>query len=166
MRLQKTPVHTLYLLLGSNLGNSVATMALAKKRIAEKLGPVRRMSSLYQTAAWGKTDQPDFINQVIIIDTQLPASRCMQIILDIEKDMGRVRSEKNAARVIDIDILYYDKSVISMPGLEIPHPRISLRRFVLVPLNELSPRFTDPVTGQSVHEMLLNCPDKLDVKKI
>ena len=163
---KKTHVHTVYLLLGSNLGDPSGHLATARQLIQKQIGPITRSSSLYQTAAWGKTDQPDFINQVIIAETTLSAVACMQICLDIERSMGRVRTEKNAARVIDIDVLYFDKAIINLPELEIPHPRIGQRRFVLVPLNELSPRFMAPDSGKTIHDMLLACDDRLDVKKI
>ncbi len=129
------------------------------------MGRVIRSSGLYKTAAWGKTDQPDFLNQVIIAETNLSPSLAMQVILDIEEKMGRVRTEKNAPRIIDIDILYYNKSVIAEINLVIPHPALQSRKFVLVPLNELSPNFIHPVLKKTNHQLLLKCRDKLQVKK-
>lgn len=155
-----------YLLLGSNLGNSERQLEEAIRNIGKKIGKVTRMSHVYRTAAWGKTDQPDFLNQVIVTETKMDADETMQAILQIEKTMGRIRSEKNAPRIIDIDILYFNKEIISRENLVVPHPAIHLRRFVLVPLNEVSPNFVHPLLKKNNHRLLLSCPDKLTVKKI
>ncbi len=154
-----------YLLLGSNMGNSQKQLNNAIVNIEKKIGKVLRRSGLYKTAAWGKTDQPDFLNQVVIVETCLNAAQTMQTILSIEAAMGRIRTEKNAPRIIDIDILFFNKEIIREKNLVVPHPAIQLRRFVLVPLNELSPNFIHPVLKKTNHQLLLNCADKLDVKK-
>ncbi len=120
---------------------------------------------MYATAAWGNTHQPDFLNQVIVVETALTAQTCMKIILQIEKDMGRKRTVKNAPRIIDIDILFFDKQIIKEKNLIVPHPEIQNRRFVLIPLNELVPNFIHPVLQQNIHQLLTNCSDKLNVKK-
>ena len=159
-------MNKIYLLLGSNMGNSRQQLSRAIANIEKKIGLVKRRSGIYQTAAWGNTDQPDFLNQVIIIDTNLAAQLVMQSILLIETKMGRVRTEKNAPRIIDIDILFFNKEIINEKELVIPHPAIQLRRFVLVPLNELSPNFIHPLLKKTNHQLLGKCPDKLDVKKI
>ncbi len=159
-------MNKIYLLLGSNMGNSKKQLSSAISHIEKKIGPVKRRSGIYQTAAWGKTDQPDFLNQVIIADSTLTAGNIMQTILSIEKKMGRIRAEKNAPRIIDIDILFYNKNIISEKDLVVPHPAIQLRRFVLIPLNELSPNLQHPVLKKTIHQLLVSCPDKLDVKKI
>lgn len=156
----------IYLLLGSNIGDGKKHLSKAISLIQKKIGNIKRVSSEYLTAAWGKKDQPDFINQVIIADTYLTAGEVMQTILEIESTLGRIRTEKNAPRIIDIDILYYGKQIINQKDLIVPHPAIQLRRFVLVPLNELSPNFIHPVLKKSNHQLLLKCPDKLTVKKI
>jgi 2-amino-4-hydroxy-6-hydroxymethyldihydropteridine diphosphokinase len=158
-------MNKLYLLLGSNMGNSYEQLAEAKKHI-KHLGIVTRQSKVYQTAAWGKRNQPDFLNQVIVLQTKRDAATCMSYILEIEHKMGRIRTRKNAPRKIDIDILYFNKETLNLPHLTVPHPAIQDRRFVLIPLNELAPRFIHPLLGKSNHELLLECPDQLDVKKI
>ncbi len=147
------------------MGNSQKQLSKAILNIEKKIGPIKRRSGIYQTAAWGKTDQPDFLNQVIIVETILDPAATMQTILAIEKKMGRIRTQKNAPRIIDIDILFFDKMVIYEKDLIIPHPAIQVRKFVLVPLNELSPNFIHPVLKKTNHQLLLKCPDKLDVKK-
>lgn len=162
---QQTTVRT-YILMGSNLDNPARQLNQAEKNIAKQIGKIRRRSSVYQTAAWGYRKQPDFLNRVLVVDTTLSAEKMMTVLLEIEAGMGRVRSKKNAARTIDLDILFYGKAVISTAGLTVPHPRMSVRRFVLVPLNQLSPMFRHPVSGQTIHQMLLSCPDELNVKKI
>lgn len=159
-------MNNVYLLLGSNLFDSKKALYIATQHLAAKVGSIKQHSSLYQTAAWGKRDQPDFLNQVVIIKTLLPPDEVLEKILEIEKVMGRIRSEKNAPRLIDIDILFYNDRVISEARLSVPHPAISLRRFVLVPLNELSPKMLHPVLNKTIGELLLCCPDTLDVKRI
>ena len=158
-------MNKIYLLLGGNIGNRQQKILQAIDLIKKKIGKIIRQSRLYQTAAWGKTDQPDFLNQVIIIETSLTAEKIMQAIIAIEKKLGRVRSIKNAARAIDIDILFFNKEIIQQKNLLVPHPEIQNRRFVLVPLNQLSPNFKHPLLQKTIHELLKICPDKLDVKK-
>ncbi len=154
-----------YLLLGSNMGKSEKQLAIAQDHIEKKIGNVFRASSIYQTAAWGKTDQPDFLNRVLIVETRLTAVQTMQCLLSIEKKMGRALAEKYAPRIIDIDILFFNREIINGAALTIPHPQLQNRRFVLVPLNELSPRLIHPVLKRSIHNLLKECRDKLDVKK-
>ena len=158
-------MNKIYLLLGSNQQNPQKQLLLAQKLIAKKIGPIKRKSAIYQTAAWGNTNQPDFLNQVIIVETKLPAQQTMQIILQIEKKMGRLRTVKNAPRIIDIDILFFNKEIINEKKLTVPHPQLQNRRFVLVPLNELSPNLKHPAIKKTIHQLFIHCPDKLNVKK-
>ena len=158
-------MNKIYLLLGSNIGDSQLQLSVAIKYIEQKIGAVMRQSKLYSTAAWGDTRQPDFLNQVIIVETALTPLETMQTILAIEKEMGRVRTLKNAPRIIDIDILFFNKMVMDETMLTLPHPEIQNRRFVLIPLNELTPNLNHPVLGLSVHQLLKICPDRLTVKK-
>ena len=158
-------MNTVYLLLGSNIGNSKTSLAKAITQIEKQIGTITRLSNLYTTAAWGNTRQPDFLNRVIIVKTALSALQTMQTILVIEEEMGRIRTVKNAPRIIDIDILFFNKEIIELEQLSIPHPQIQNRRFVLVPLNQLSPNLMHPVLKSSVHQLLLYCPDRLNVKK-
>ena len=158
-------MNKIYLLLGSNIGNSIASLAKAKIQIERQIGAIIRQSHLYSTAAWGNIKQPDFLNQVIIVETELTALQTMQSILSIEKKMGRVRTVKNSPRIIDIDILFFNKDIIDQAELTVPHPHIKNRRFVLVPLNQLSPNLKHPLLKKTVHQLLIHCPDKLNVKK-
>ena len=154
-----------YLLLGSNIGNNSLQLSVAIKNIEKRIGAITRNSRLYSTSAWGDTRQPDFLNQVLVVETALTPIETMQTILDIEKEMGRVRTLKNAPRIIDIDILFFNKMILDTLMLTLPHPEIQNRRFVLIPLNELAPNFHHPVLGLSVHQLLKICPDRLTVKK-
>ena len=158
-------MNSAYLLLGSNMGNSQEKLLTAIKNIEDNIGTVKRRSGIYRTAAWGNTNQPDFLNQVIITETKFTVVEILHEILAIEKKMGRIRTIKNAPRIIDIDILFFNREIISAKHLTIPHPEIPNRRFVLVPLNELSPNLKHPVLNKSIHRLLDECSDPLDVKK-
>ena len=158
-------MNKIYLLLGSNMGNSRRQLSTATRHIKKEIGEVTRFSSLYVTAAWGNTAQPDFLNQVIVVETKINATTTIKRILSVEEKMGRVRTIKNAPRIIDIDILFFNHDIISLPNLTVPHPEIPNRRFVLIPMNELSPLMKHPVLNKSVHQLLISCKDPLDVKK-
>lgn len=155
-----------YLLTGGNEGDRYLNMQQARTNIELICGRLLLVSSLYETAPWGKTDQPDFLNQVLLIETKRSPAELLKALLQIEEKGGRIRTVKNAPRTIDIDILFYNRSVIEEPGLTIPHPRIADRRFVLEPMNEISPGFVHPVLHKTIHQLLLECTDELAVKKI
>lgn len=159
-------MNTLYVLVGGNMGNRRVNLESALLWLAKAIGKVKASSLIYETEAWGNTDQPDFYNQVHIIYTKLSAEAAMKNILDIEEKLGRVRTIKNAARIIDIDILFFNKEIINEPGLTVPHPEIANRRFVLVPLDELSPGIVHPILHKSIHELLSTCKDMLEVKQV
>jgi 2-amino-4-hydroxy-6-hydroxymethyldihydropteridine diphosphokinase len=143
-----------YLGLGANIGNPAANLAEATFRIASEAVRVLRASSIWETAPQGKLDQPWFLNQVIEIETDLTPGQLFARLQEVEREMGRVRFERNGPRLIDIDILLFGDQCVTGPGLEIPHPRIAERRFVLEPLAELAPDLRHPVTNKSVREML------------
>ena len=159
-------MNSTYLLLGSNMGNSPELLSNAIKQIENKIGPLLLSSNLYATAAWGNTSQPDFLNQVIKIATHLAAAETLAIILYIEKKMGRIRTTKNAPRIIDIDILFFNNEIINQSDLIVPHPEIQNRRFVLTPLQEIAPQMIHPVLNKTIEQLLSQCPDQLAVKKI
>ena len=155
-----------YLLLGSNIGESKMLLEKACVRINEAIGKVIHSSHLYSTKAWGNTQQPDFLNQVIVVETILTATQTLANALAIEQQMGRTRKIKNEPRIIDIDILLFGREIIHTQDLIIPHPALHLRRFVLVPLNEIAPRLVHPVLKKNIRQLLQACPDKLGVNKI
>ncbi|WP_337043158.1 2-amino-4-hydroxy-6-hydroxymethyldihydropteridine diphosphokinase [Emticicia sp. 17c] len=156
-------INQVYLGLGSNMGDRQANLALAREGIARELGPVVALSGIYETAAWGLTSQDDFLNQVLAVDTPLGATEVLAKVLAIEQSMGRVRKVKWGARIIDIDILYYNHELITLEGLTVPHPFLQERRFVLVPLAEIAPAFVHPKLHQTNAELLANCPDTSEV---
>jgi 2-amino-4-hydroxy-6-hydroxymethyldihydropteridine diphosphokinase len=155
-----------YLLTGGNEGDRILHMQQARTNIELICGRILQISSLYETAPWGKKDQADFLNQVLLIETNMSPGELLESILSIEENLGRKRTVKNAPRTIDIDILFYNRQVIDQPGLCIPHPRIAERRFVLEPMNEISPDYVHPVLDKSIGQLLLECTDELEVKKI
>jgi 2-amino-4-hydroxy-6-hydroxymethyldihydropteridine diphosphokinase len=158
-------MNKLYLLIGGNEGNRFSYLKQAVANIEIFCGELLLQSSLYETAPWGKPDQPAFLNQALLIKTYLDAASAMKTILQIEEKMGRIRTEKYGSRVIDIDILFFNSDILHLPQLKIPHPEIQNRRFVLVPMDEIAPAFVHPVFHKTIHELLEECPDTLSVKK-
>lgn len=158
-------MNTVYLLLGSNMGNSEQMLTVATNMIEKNIGKLTKSSSIYRTAAWGNEDQPDFLNQIIIVSSSLSSSTVLKEMFVIEKEMGRVRTTKNASRVIDIDMLFFNDEIIQTETLTVPHPQIQNRRFVLVPLAEIALDFIHPLLKKSSLELLSICGDKLNVQK-
>jgi len=158
-------MNTAYLLIGGNLGDRATYLTEAVNHISARCGRVTSSSSLYETAAWGNTNQPAFYNQAIRVETMLDPETLLERLLVIELEMGRIREEKYGPRTIDLDILMIDDIVLDSPTLTIPHPQLHNRRFALLPLNEIAPALHHPVLDKTIHELLLNCPDTLDVQK-
>lgn len=145
--------HTVYLALGTNLGDRLANL----KQAASALPPLVRLiaaSPVYETPPWGYAEQPAFLNQVLQAETDLDPHALLAYLKQIETSLGRRATFRNGPRVIDLDILFYDDALLNAPGLTIPHPRIPERAFVLVPLADLSPDFRHPSLGKSVRQML------------
>lgn len=154
-----------YLLTGGNMGDRKARLLEAKQLLNEHCGKITAQSSLYETAAWGKTDQPAFLNQALELTTTLNAKQLIRKILKLEKMMGRERKEKFGPRIIDIDILLFNDEVLDISFLKIPHPEMQNRRFALMPLNEIASKHIHPVLKKTIGQLLKDCPDKLEVKK-
>ncbi len=159
-------MHSVFLLLGSNLGNRQLFLQQAIEHIEREIAPVTKASSVYETQSWGKTDLPDYLNQVINLETDLPAAKILEKILAIELILGRHRDEKWGSRTIDIDILFYDDVVISEPGLQIPHPELHKRRFTLEPLLEIAPQLIHPVLNKNISDIKNELQDNLLIKKL
>jgi 2-amino-4-hydroxy-6-hydroxymethyldihydropteridine diphosphokinase len=155
-----------YLLIGGNQGDRASQLGVARDRIGAGAGRIIRASSLYQTEPWGRSDQPFFLNQVLEIATTCEAAPLLQKLLSIEEEMGRKRLEKYGSRSIDIDILFFNDAILRQPGLEIPHPEIANRRFVLTPMAEIAPDLVHPVLRRTISELLGACTDPLKVEKL
>lgn len=155
-----------YLLLGTNLGNRHLNLSQATGLIGKAIGPVAGASSVYQTAPWGVAGQPDYWNQVLAVHTTLEPTAMLGIIHEIEKSLGRERKIRWEARLIDIDILYYNDCIVDLPALTIPHPRLAGRRFALAPLTEITPDFVHPVLQKTNQTLLDECPDPLAVVRL
>ena len=156
----------IYLLLGSNLGDSLAMLNKAKDLIASEIGQVINLSSIYSTKAWGVEDQADFLNQVLEVDSVLSPVEFLTRANEIEKKLGRVRHVKWHSRIIDIDILYFGSEIIKTEKLTIPHPENENRSFVLVPMAEIAPEFIHPELRLSQQQLLDKCRDGLGVVKM
>lgn len=152
--------------LGSNLGDRFAALQRAMELIREEAGEIIAASSVWETEPWGFDADEQFLNMVIVMETALEPKGLIQLFRSIEGRMGRKKSGggKYESRVIDLDILFWDDRVISLPGLEVPHPKLHSRRFVLEPLMEVAPEGVHPVTGLTVAEMLQFCEDNSDVR--
>lgn len=157
-------MNTAYLLIGGNLGRKKENILKAQELITEYAGMIHRKSAIYETAPWGNTDQPSFLNQVLEIQTSLNSRQLIRKILKLEKLMGRIRKEKLAPRIIDIDLLFYNEEINQLRFLTTPHPEMQNRRFVLVPLAEIAPNFIHPVLKKKVSQLLEECEDFLEVK--
>lgn len=155
----------IFLLLGSNMGNREANLAQAKAEI-ESISKIKTVSSVYRTEAWGKTDQPEFLNQVLAIHTEVHPEKLLDQLLLIEQRMGRKRNEKWGSRTIDIDILFYKDRTIRNDRLIIPHPGIPYRRFTLEPLHEIAPALVHPLLHKTISELLDSCDDTTKVEKM
>ncbi len=152
-----------YILLGSNLGNREMNLSMARNLIANSVGEVLLSSEIYESAAWGKEDQPNFLNQVIKISTLFKPVELLEKLLWTEKSLGRLRKIKWGERIIDLDILFYEDEVISTPQLVVPHPEIPNRRFTLLPLIEIAANIIHPVLNKSIEQLLEECSDQLEV---
>jgi 2-amino-4-hydroxy-6-hydroxymethyldihydropteridine diphosphokinase len=153
-----------FISLGSNLGDRAENLKTAIHAIELKVGAIVRQSSVYETKPWGKSNQPDFFNQVILVHSDLSPQDCLLLLSAVEEQMGRKREEKWGARIIDLDLLYVGDEVIHTEKLSLPHPGISQRRFVLVPLIEIAPDFVHPQLRKDHRQLLSECSDLLEVK--
>ena len=154
-----------FLLTGGNLGDRQQNLSTARTCITEQCGKIITASSIYETAAWGNSDQPAFLNQALEISTLFNARQLIRRLLKIEKQMGRVRKEKYGPRLIDIDMLLFNNEIHNYHFLKLPHPEMHKRRFALLPLAEIAPDEIHPVINKTITELLNDCKDELEVKK-
>jgi 2-amino-4-hydroxy-6-hydroxymethyldihydropteridine diphosphokinase len=159
-------MHLVFFILGGNLGDKPKIFFETISLIVKRIGEIIAISSAYETESWGFESEL-FLNQALIVETELSPVEVLSAALEIEKEMGRMRkTDRYESRSMDIDLLFYDDICLETPELILPHPRIAGRRFVLEPLAEIAPDKKHPVTGLTVNEMLNICPDKLKVKRI
>lgn len=151
--------HFYVLLLGSNMGNSIHNLYEATTLLELYTGAITRVSSLYKTEPWGEHDQNEFINQAVVVASDLEPLKFLHVCQKIEKALGKNKITPYGPRTIDIDILFIDDMVLSMPELVVPHPKMQLRNFVLIPLSQIAPEIIHPVTGKSVREIKDECID-------
>ena len=152
-----------FLGIGGNEGNRLQNLRRACAFIEQKIGKIERQSAIYETAAWGNTEQPSFLNQVLKVHTNLTPQKCMAAVLAIEESMGRKRALKWDKRSIDIDILLFGQVIVNTKELLIPHPYLHERNFVLVPLAEIAPKQIHPLLHKTMATLLQKSPDQLEV---
>ena len=148
------------------MGNAQTNLKQAVYAIQQLPTVLKACSSIYQTKAWGNTNQADFLNAAILIETELNPHQLLEKLLAIETEMGRTRNQKWEERIIDIDILFFDNLTINAPDLTVPHPHIPNRRFTLVPMLQIAPNFIHPVLNKNIQLLLNNCIDDLSVTEI
>lgn len=151
------------ILLGTNLDNRLINLQKAELEIGHRVGAVFQRSKIYQTAPWGNLEQEDFLNQILIIESNKNPHEVLSLLLTIELEMGRVRNQQYEPRIIDLDIIYFGDEIIETKDLIVPHPFIQDRRFTLVPLVELIPNLVHPVFKRTNYELLLQTTDDSSV---
>lgn len=144
-----------YLSLGTNLADRANNLRTARESLPPEV-KLRKASAIYVTPPWGYQDQPEFLNQVVEVQTELAPLALLRYLKAIEAEMGRLETFRYGPRLIDIDILFYDSCLVQCEELRIPHPRLAARAFVLVPLHEIAPDFVHPELNQSVSDLLAN----------
>ncbi len=153
-----------FLLTGSNLGNRPLNLQKSLTLLSKDVR-ILTVSSIYESESWGREDQPNFLNQVLRIETEKEPLELLKITQGIEDDLGRKRIEKWGSRLIDIDILFFENEIVHDDELVIPHPEIANRRFTLAPLAEIAPQLIHPILGKDIQTLLSICKDPLKVWK-
>ncbi|GGE01585.1 2-amino-4-hydroxy-6-hydroxymethyldihydropteridine diphosphokinase [Planktosalinus lacus] len=159
--------HKTYISLGSNVGDTFQNLQRAVDLIYEDIGSILKISPVYETASWG-FEADDFLNAVILVQTRFSPKKVLRELLIIENKLGRLRNEESGyqSRSIDLDILYYDEEVLDSENLQLPHPHIHKRRFVLQPLVDIAAKLMDPVQQKNAVQLLEDCEDDTKMQKI
>lgn len=157
----------IYLCIGGNLGEREANLEETRMFLNFNFGDVVAASSIYETEAWGMPNAPAFLNQIVLIKTTLTDAELLQEIAELEEFYGREREAgQYLNREMDVDVVFIGDEIIETEKLVVPHPRMHLRRFVLVPMSELAPDFVHPISKKSMEELLKECQDQSKVTKI
>lgn len=161
-------MHLVYLLAGGNIDNTISKYQQLFLYIKERIGTIVSTSHYYASPAWGYSSEHEFVNIAVIIDTLLSPEETLRQCLTIEKLLGRKPHTPHhyADRTMDIDIIFYDEIAMDTPRLQIPHPKMHLRNFVLTPLAEICPQKTHPILNRTIIELKKLCPDKAIVKQV
>ena len=154
-----------FLLLGTNLGDRLGQLNRGLEKLA-RIGTISAISAVYETAPWGISQQPEFWNQAVRLETGLSPTDLMAGLKEIEKECGRQENLRWGPREMDIDILLFGLQKLNLPELNIPHPRLQDRKFALIPLAEIAPNLVHPVFGRTIRELLKACTDNLSVNII
>lgn len=156
-----------YILFGSNMGDKDALFAQACLLINNRCGRVVQVSAAYESEPWGFEAEEWFLNRVIVVETEKSPEELLQQLLEIERELGRIRHPEiqgYTSRTADLDLLYFGHRVINTDTLTVPHPRLHLRRFALVPMCEVAPEWVHPIFGRTQQELLQQCPDECVVR--
>ena len=156
-------MNIVYLQLGSNLGDRVKFLSKARSGIEMRIGDITDRSKIYESSPWRVDSQSNYLNQVLKLNTQFGANNVLKRILQIENNLGRRRFEKWGDRLIDIDIIFYNNSIIETCGLSVPHKHMHERRFVLTPLMDIADDYIHPKYKMTVAELLTECHDSENV---
>jgi len=159
-------IYYAYLSMGSNQGDRLGNLGSALELLKIRAGTIEMLSGVYETAPWGFDAENPFLNLAISLATSLSPSELLDCCLNIEKKLGRKPHKKAGtydSRPIDIDLLLYEQLVVSTPNLQLPHPLMHLRKFVLIPLNEIAPDLRHPLLNDTIDSLLSKCPDTLEV---
>ena len=156
-----------YLCLGGNVGDSRQYLNQAITLISSRMGIVVMQSAVYQSEPWGFNAEQMFLNQAVMVETELEPHAVLESCLQIESELGRTRSGNGyEPRTIDIDIIFFGSRIINQPDLQVPHPLMHQRNFVLLPLYEIAPEFVHPVFGKTIRQLFAECDDKSAVEPI
>ena len=159
-------MNTAVLVLGGNIGDRFGYLNACCQYIESRIGKIIKKSAVYETAAWGRTNQQDYLNLAVVIKTKLLPSELLVACLAIEALLDRKREERWAERTVDVDIIFFNHMIISTKSLEIPHPRYHLRNFVLKPLADIIPEYVCPEFNTTILNMFLKCKDELSVRLV